>query len=234
MKKILLTAIRKHLRPPRYYLPGARLLEDGSGPGAWRNFDIDYKGEIMKNTIKKFLAIAVVITAAGTARAGDYSDVLGAINAYGGGEISTLVLAGAPDADYASLYVYTGPYKKPLVKAIDLVFKDAWHLPSIKGTDNGSILIESGVDAGTRDHWKETLTLSFRDGGLLLSGYTYIWMDTFDPSNHTECDLNLLTGKGVRNGKAITFDVKASSIGEWDSAKTSAKLLEGVCSVPQD
>ena len=48
-----------------------------------------------------------------------------------------------------------------------------------------------------------------------MAGYTYSYYDTLDPDAAGECDVNLLTGKGVHNEKAFKTKLPAMKVEDW-------------------
>lgn len=77
--------------------------------------------------------------------------------------------------------------------------------PSVTKTPYGSIIIGSQNSAIGRDRWEQKITIAYRDNQLILAGFTYSFYDTLDTENYGNCDLNLLTGKGLTNEKSISF-----------------------------
>jgi hypothetical protein len=90
-------------------------------------------------------------------------------------------------------------------------------LPSLEVSRSGSLLLKSGNDAIGRGRWEQTLTIAYRNNELTVVGLTYTSRDTLDPNGGGNCDLNLLTGKGTRNGKKIKASIKASSLKDWNT-----------------
>lgn len=64
----------------------------------------------------------------------------------------------------------------------------------------------------SRNQWARTLTISYIQGKYVISGFTYSSYDKLDPKPKTTCDYNLLTGKGVLNGKSVRIRTKAISL----------------------
>jgi hypothetical protein len=87
----------------------------------------------------------------------------------------------------------------------DIVFSGgAWgQLPSLETNGKGSLLIKSENEAIGRDRWSQTLTIVYRNKQFLIGGVSFTARDTLDLNAGGSCDLNLLTGKGVRNGKPV-------------------------------
>lgn len=129
--------------------------------------------------------------------------------------------------DNADLFIYlsTGPDASLQLAAYEKGF--AWTgilfgtLPQLALTSNPAALqLISENDAVGRDRWKQALTLVYRDKTFLVAGYTFDYRDTLDPDNVKTCDLNLLTGKGVGNGKPFTSTTRAMPIARWTSETT--------------
>jgi hypothetical protein len=87
--------------------------------------------------------------------------------------------------------------------------------PSIKATASGSITVTTRNEGIGRDRWRQVLTLAFRDGGFVVAGFTYDYYDTLDPDRNGSCDLNLLSSKGVADGKPVTMEAKRITLQDW-------------------
>lgn len=74
--------------------------------------------------------------------------------------------------------------------------------PSVSFSPAGSLLLHSHNEAIGRNRWTQILTLAWRDGALVVAGFTWSEYDTLDPEASMACDVNLLAGKAelTRNG----------------------------------
>jgi hypothetical protein len=90
-------------------------------------------------------------------------------------------------------------------------------LPSLERTNKDSLLIKSENSAIGRDRWSQKLTVAYRNNEFILAGYTYESYDTLDPKAGKSCDVNLLTGKGEKNGKLISVAKKAPLVKDWQN-----------------
>jgi hypothetical protein len=88
-------------------------------------------------------------------------------------------------------------------------------LPGIEVNPKGSLLLKSGNGAVGRSRWTQTLTIVYRNGEFLVAGLTFDSRDTLDPKAGGHCDLNLLTGQGIRNGKPIKVAVIQIRLADW-------------------
>ncbi|QRM55027.1 hypothetical protein [Sinorhizobium sp. BG8] len=88
--------------------------------------------------------------------------------------------------------------------------------PELAALANGSIAITTKNDAVGRDRWRQTLTVAYRNFDFVVAGYTYSSYDTLDQNNTTECDFNVLTGKGKVNSKALTVKGELVLLKDWD------------------
>jgi hypothetical protein len=79
---------------------------------------------------------------------------------------------------------------------------------SIAVAPNGSLQIKQQNDSVGRNRWERTLTVSFRNGAYVVSGFTYSDRDTLDPNEGGNCDYNLITGRGSRDGKKVKVKAK--------------------------
>lgn len=92
----------------------------------------------------------------------------------------------------------------------------AWGMqPSLSQNSRGSLLITFGNDAIGRNRWEQTLTVAYRNGTFVVAGFTYTSRDTLDPELGGNCDLNLLTGKGIVNGKTVRVRQQAIALEDW-------------------
>lgn len=83
----------------------------------------------------------------------------------------------------------------------------------------GSVLISANNENfPSRDMWNRTLTVSFRNGDYLLSGFTLDYRDTRLNKAFT-CDLNLLAGRGIRNGFQVPLKSQATPIRDLEDSE---------------
>jgi hypothetical protein len=73
-----------------------------------------------------------------------------------------------------------------------------------------------------RDQYTRTLTISYRGNQYVVSGFKLVFQDTLS-NYHDECDYDLLTAKGTRNGKAVHIDTYSLPL---DELEDSAHLYE--------
>ena len=84
--------------------------------------------------------------------------------------------------------------------------------PELGITERGAIRLVSKNEAIGRGRWRETLTILYRDGRVVVGGYTYTSRDTLDLDYRYDCDVNLFNGKGFFNDTAIRTDRRATPI----------------------
>ncbi len=87
--------------------------------------------------------------------------------------------------------------------------------PYLKSKGRGSLLINSENDSVGRNRWQKTLTISYRDKNFMVGGYTYNSYDTLDLKKTFYCDLNLLTGHGIKNKKAFKIAPQKIKLNRW-------------------
>lgn len=98
--------------------------------------------------------------------------------------------------------------------------------PAVRFTDAGSLQLLSKNEAIGRNRWNQTVTLAWRDGRLLVAGFTYAFRDTLDLDADGGCDINVLTGRGVvvdnDTQRAVAVEAKRLDLGDWlsDGAPT--------------
>lgn len=112
-----------------------------------------------------------------------------------------------------------GMYLKPAGVALKKVWGTAapdstvGQEPELVAMPNGSIQVITKNEAIGRDRWHQTLTLAYRNTDFIVAGFTYSYYDTLEPENSGNCDLNVLTGKGVASkgdGKGGEIKLKIS------------------------
>lgn len=101
----------------------------------------------------------------------------------------------------------------------------AGRAPSIEGLPSGSILITSHNDSIGRDRWEQKLTIAYRNFDFVVAGYTYTSYDTLDLDNTTDCDFNVLTGKGKLNGKPVAVAGEMIFLKDWND-ETGQKVCQ--------
>jgi len=173
-----------------------------------------------------FLALAPLSTPA-RAEPG-FDRVLSAVTlSFADGDADRAVLVDNGDAG-ADLYLYRAldssramtPAKPALLKK-----SAAWSgamfgtTPSLVASAKGSLLVKSENTAIGRSRWSQTLTIVYRNKEFIVAGLTREASDTLEPGSGHTCDLNFLTGKGKRDGKAIETKTPAMKFADWSDEK---------------
>nr|CAA6824702.1 MAG: Unknown protein [uncultured Thiotrichaceae bacterium] len=145
------------------------------------------------------------------------------------------ILVDAGHEDGADLYIYLSGAADSDDENMELhLFKPglAWsgtmwgQQPRLSLNDRGSLMIHTENTGVGRSAWNQKLTIAWRNNQFVVAGYTYDSYDRLDPDNVLNCDLNLLTGKGIKNGKAVTSPVTKVPLKEWDQAAIEAVCFE--------
>jgi hypothetical protein len=139
------------------------------------------------------------------------------------GSMDRAVLVGGEDG--ADLYLYlaqTAPGGGPDALKLALAKKNfVWSgamwgtLPSLSQNGKGSLIVKSENTGIGRNKWEQALTVAWRNNEFLVVGVTYHSFDGLDPKAGGSCDLNLVTGKGTRSGKPVTFAPKPMKVADW-------------------
>ncbi|ESY74177.1 hypothetical protein X740_31945 [Mesorhizobium sp. LNHC221B00] len=98
--------------------------------------------------------------------------------------------------------------------------------PELTALPNGSIkLYIPGIPSnGARTD--QTLTIAWRNNGFVVAGFSYDYHDYMKDNVASDCDYNLLTGKGksskmqpdgTRLHRTVAVEGKVVPIAEWDS-----------------
>lgn len=171
------------------------------------------------------LAAVTFLTAVAAQAEPDFSAVVDAKTlSFEGGDIDRAILVENND-NGADLYVYRNlePARDPSTPAKPALIKKnaAWsggmwgQRPSLEITAKGSLLIKSENSGAGRDRWNQTLTVVYRNKQFIVAGLTREAYDTLDPNNTHSCDLNFLSGKGKKDGKAVEIKTPAMKLADW-------------------
>jgi hypothetical protein len=126
--------------------------------------------------------------------------------------------------DQADLYLYllnsTGMLELSLVKK-NLLWSGAMAgtLPQLRAAKNNGMLLYSQNDAIGRHRWHQRLSVDYRDHDFVVTGYTYDENDTLEPKANLVCDVNLLTGQGIKNKTAFKIEGQKIKLSEWSDEK---------------
>lgn len=71
----------------------------------------------------------------------------------------------------------------------------AGQAPSLNARDATSFALSSEQSAVGRTPWAQHITIAWRDGGFVVSGYDYSFYDRLDLSHYGDCSVNLLTSQ---------------------------------------
>ncbi len=133
-----------------------------------------------------------------------------------------LLLASDKESDEVDLLIYLSASDKPndlrlAVQKRSIAWRGAmWGTqPSLEVNERKSLIIHSANDAIGRGRWSRKLTVAYIDKTFVVAGYTYNSRDTLDLSAHTNCDVNLLTGRGIKNQKPFKTAVKIVPVADW-------------------
>lgn len=171
------------------------------------------------------LGVFALLLSAGIAHGNDLTvnagNVLSAVSGYQNGDYYRAVLVNNDGG--ADLYIFSRDINEihletaaPAIAVTGIGGSDA----SLTMTESGALRVNSENIAIGRHRWQQTLTIVRRGGRFVVAGYTYSFYDTLavDANGEVltgECDVNLLTGKGFMDGKAIRSSLKAPPVSEW-------------------
>lgn len=150
----------------------------------------------------------------------------------GNADLAMLVSPGADSDEDNAVYIYLNNGDTGALTLKTIAPNKIWgnlamagQVPSVTALPNGSILITSHNDAVGRDRWEQKLTVAYRNFDFVVAGYTYTSYDTLDPDNTSDCDFNVLTGKGKSNGRAVSVPGKLIFLKDWndDSGQTACQ-----------
>ena len=134
-----------------------------------------------------------------------------------------LLIASETEPDEVDLLVYLSESSQSMRLAVSKK-NIAWRgrmwgtQPALETTERGSLVITSANEAIGRNRWSRKLTVVYRDKAFVVAGYTYTERDTLEPGSPSSCDINFLTGSGVKNKKPFRTLAKAVALTEWSEA----------------
>lgn len=145
--------------------------------------------------------------------------IAGAVTSPVDGDINRFRAILVETEEGGDLYVFTdaGEGWKQVAHAKDMVWRGGMYgqEPWMEANEHGSLKIYSENSAVGRNRWEQILTIAYRNGVFRVAGYTYSYYDTLDPDANGQCDVNLLTGKGVLNGKNFKTSLGALPVQDW-------------------
>ncbi|WP_411035351.1 FG-GAP repeat protein [Shinella sp. BYT-45] len=143
-------------------------------------------------------------------------------------DLALVATPGADGADDNGLYVYLAkPEANRLTLALALP-NSVWgnltmsgQEPELTALANGSFTLTTKNEAIGRERWRETLTIAYRNFDFIVAGYTYASYDTIaedgGENSTSDCDLNILTGKGKSNGQAVAGKPQFVLLRDWNN-----------------
>jgi hypothetical protein len=134
-----------------------------------------------------------------------------------------ILLASEAEPDQADLLLYLSE-SSDIMRLAASKKNIAWRgamwgtQPTLESTGRGSLIITSANEAVGRNRWTRKITVVYRNKAFSVAGYTYSEHDTLAPGSSTNCDINYLTGKGVRNTKSFRTSAGAVALSDWSEA----------------
>lgn len=139
--------------------------------------------------------------------------------------VADLVLVATPGGDSGEdngLYVYLAkPEESRLTLALALPNTIWGNLtmygqePEVAALANGSFTLTTKNDSVGRDRWRQSLTVAYRNFDFIVAGYTFSSYDALNPDGGSECDLNVLTGKGKAHGQPVAGRAQFVLLKDW-------------------
>ena len=88
----------------------------------------------------------------------------------------------------------------------------------------GSLIVVFRNEAAGRYRWRQQFTIAFRAGSYVVAGYSYANKDTLTPDQGGTCNVDFLSGEGMRNDKPVKISGPAPLLSAW-----SEKSIPAVC-----
>ena len=138
-------------------------------------------------------------------------------------DLAVIATPGDESGDDSGLYVYVAkPEENRLTLALSLPNTVWGSLPIMAGQEpelaalaNGSFTLVTKNESIGRDRWRQTLTIAYRNFDFIVAGYTFSSYDTLNPDGGSECDVNVLTGKGESNGRPVAGKAQFVLLKDW-------------------
>lgn len=121
------------------------------------------------------------------------------------------------EVDSSKLYILHGKGSKKTVALIN----DKLYLPDTQYPEHSESKILSKNAAGSlqinlgnehlgvgRDIYSTTLTIAYRENAYRLVGFTHRYYDKLGVNAPEHCDYNLITGRGIKNGRRINLSAR--------------------------
>lgn len=133
-----------------------------------------------------------------------------------------LILRPAPSQETRdngiAIYLADPVYGRMLLKAevqnvLPSSFIYAGESVAVTALQNGSILATAKNDTPGQRHLEIRLTIAYRNDDFVVAGFGF----KQNVPSQLECDINLLTGKGIVNGKPITGVTGAILLTQWSN-----------------
>jgi hypothetical protein len=134
-----------------------------------------------------------------------------------------LLVASETEADQVDLLLYISDSSTSMRLAVsrkNIAWRGAmWGTqPSLELSGRSSLVITSANESIGRNRWIRKLTVAYRDKAFVVAGYTYSEYDTLDVGAHSSCDINFLTGNGIKNKRPFKTAPKAVILADWSDA----------------
>lgn len=137
-------------------------------------------------------------------------------------DLAVVATPGEQSGDDNGIYIYLAkPEENRLTLAL-AVPNSIWgnlamygQEPELAALANGSFTLTTKNEAVGRGRWRQSLTIAYRNFDFIVAGYTYASYDTLNPDDTSECDLNVLTGKGRSDGQPVAGQAQFVLLKDW-------------------
>jgi len=142
------------------------------------------------------------------------------------GQKDRAILVDNPIEGVAELYIYTGKDRGFFEHSISPEI--AWsgsmwgQQPSLEINSDGDLLVKSTNHGMGRTRWFQTLTITYRNGAFVVARFNHSYYDSLDPNDNGECDINLLSGRGLtlrgeETPRDIILPARVIPASEWNT-----------------
>ncbi len=156
------------------------------------------------------------------------ANVLSSITANwnGDGQKDRAVLVDNPIEGVAALYIYLGKGDRFIEHSStpEIAWSGSmWgQQPSLEINSDNNLLVKSTNHGMGRTRWFQTLTITYRNGAFVMAGFNHSYYDSLDPDDYGECDINLLSGRGLTSRgeetpREIVLPARVIPASEWNT-----------------
>ncbi|NSX56673.1 hypothetical protein [Parasulfitobacter algicola] len=151
------------------------------------------------------------------------------------GIVEDITLLYDENSDSADLKIQSAGQPDIIARNIAWVGQFMEQKPFLERLEDGSILVVSLNEAIHRIRWSISLELGYDDGRYVVTRYVYTYRDTLDLDNNGSCQLDLISGQGIRWTNDVPKDIqttmRAIPVMKWGTSGQITSDIKNVCGI---